>query len=96
MQILNFRPIGHCSLVGLVDVHVPELGLKLYDVELHEKDELRWVQSPMHHSTSYANGPHFICDERGRPLYTTDFELDGFDAFSKAIWFAALIEGIGS
>jgi hypothetical protein len=107
MLIRNIRPVGHKSFFGLVDVYVPELGLTLYGVELHEMDGERWTRSSSHHAVSLD---HPRVNESGQPLYTTDYELDalGFPeeiweaaalkgrAFSEAIWAAALLEGAGS
>ena len=45
-EILEFKPVNKGSLLGLVNISVPDIGFSIRDISIFEKEGKKWASMP--------------------------------------------------
>jgi hypothetical protein len=81
----GWRPLRKNTLLGFASINIVELGLKVHDVALHQKNGRTWAQLP---ARPWIKDGQLVTDERGKVQYSPLFEFshrEVQDAFSRAV-----------
>jgi hypothetical protein len=86
----SFKPFRRNTLYGFAEILIAEIGLRIKDVTIFEKNGKRWASLP---SKPMLKDNMLIKDEDGKGVYTNILEFpdrDVRDAFSQAVVAAVL------
>jgi hypothetical protein len=92
VRVESFKPLRSNTLVGFVDVSIPELRLLFHDCTVHQKGSRRWVGLPAKRQVMREGIVRR--DDRGKTAYSPLLEFTDKatrDAFSACV-IAALLE----
>jgi hypothetical protein len=81
----DFRPLRRNTLCGFASVFLQEIGLRIKDLSIHEKNQSRWASLP---SKPMLKNEALMKDAEGKAQYASILEFPERavrDAFSAAV-----------
>jgi hypothetical protein len=93
VRILSFKPLRSNTLVGFVDLVIPDLHLEIYEATVHQSGGRRWVGLPA--KAQIDRDGRVRRDERGKVLYSAVLRFNDNltrDAFSERVVEALIAE----
>ena len=74
IRIVDWKPLRRGSLRGFAIIDIPEVGMRVFDVTVYQKDDgSRWASLP---SRPWVRGGELALDDQGKPRYSPCMEFN--------------------